>query len=85
MKHRLLQMLIAIDQLFNAIFAGWADETLSSRAYRCGKQNITPKKRWLFAYHLINLMFFSKAHCEIAYKSEQRRKHLPPAMRPDIN
>ena len=26
---------IAIDQLFNALIGGAADETLSSRAYRC--------------------------------------------------
>lgn len=28
------QVLIAIDQLANAIIGGWADETLSSRAWR---------------------------------------------------
>lgn len=31
---RLAQVLIALDQLANAICGGWADETLSSRAYR---------------------------------------------------
>ena len=28
------QILIAIDQLANAVIGGWADETLSSRAWR---------------------------------------------------
>ena len=29
-----LQILVAIDQVFNALLGGMADETLSSRAYR---------------------------------------------------
>ena len=28
------QILIAVDQLANAVIGGWADETLSSRAWR---------------------------------------------------
>lgn len=30
----LKQVLIAFDQLINALLGGWADETLSSRAWR---------------------------------------------------
>lgn len=30
----LKQVLIALDQLLNTLFKGYADETLSSRAYR---------------------------------------------------
>ena len=43
-----LQILIALDQLTNTIFGGWADETLSARCYR--------EKRWF--QHVINLLFF---------------------------
>lgn len=28
------QVLVALDQLVNALFGGWADETLSSRCWR---------------------------------------------------
>ena len=34
MRHWLLQVFIALDQLVNALLGGWADETLSSRAWR---------------------------------------------------
>lgn len=75
--NRLLQILIAFDQLCNACTPnGWADETLSSRAHRLSeKGNKTPKK-------FINLIFFlQKDHCKEAYESERFRYHLPPEFR----
>ena len=40
-------VIIAIDQLFNAITGGAADETLSSRAYRGAVLSEHPRKRGL--------------------------------------
>ncbi|MGY0399458.1 MAG: DNA helicase UvrD [Ostreibacterium sp.] len=76
-----LQILIAIDQLFNTLLAGWADETLSSRSYRNAVLDANPKKRWRFSYHFINALFFNKNHCKNAYASEQERNQLPFSMR----
>lgn len=69
---RLAQTLIALDQLANAICGGWADETLSSRAYR-----ESPR-----AEKFINTLFFwDKDHCYESYVSEQLRTQLPPELR----
>jgi hypothetical protein len=69
---RLAQVLIALDQLANAICGGWADETLSSRAYR-----ESPR-----AEKFINTLFFwDKDHCYESYVSEQLRTQLPPELR----
>ncbi|KOQ98344.1 uvrD/REP helicase [Haemophilus sp. C1] len=62
-------VVIAIDQLFNALTGGAADETLSSRTYRaCLKPQ--PKKRWRVLYRFINGIFFDSNHCKTAYESE---------------
>lgn len=66
------QVLIGIDQTFNAILGGWADETLSSRAHREGIA-------WLEA--LINAIFFDNHHCRDAYRGEVARRQLPPEFR----
>jgi len=69
-KKYIVQVLIGIDQLGNAIFGGWADETLSSRSYR-----LHHKKGWLIAEKFINtLFFFEKDHCRMAYEAELNRK-----------
>lgn len=69
---RLAQVLIALDQLANAICGGWADETLSSRAYR-----ESPRVE-----KFINTLFFwDKDHCYESYVSEQLRTQLPPELR----
>lgn len=70
------QILIAIDQLFNALLCGYADETLSARAYR---ERYTGLK---YAYHFINFLFFWQAnHCRAAYENEMNRKQLPTEYR----
>lgn len=48
MKSYLYHNLIAIDQLFNALTGGAADETFSSRCYRGAVLAEKPKKRWRF-------------------------------------
>ncbi|MEY8873300.1 DNA helicase UvrD [Haemophilus sp. SZY H52] len=63
-------VVIAIDQLFNAIIGGAADETLSSRTYRGAVLAEQPKKRWRVLYRLINGLFFDRNHCKTAYESE---------------
>lgn len=32
------QVMVAVDQLVNTLLGGWADETLSARAYRHAKR-----------------------------------------------
>lgn len=73
-----LQILIAFDQLINALLWGYADETLSARAYRHAE--IKKDRQW--PMKLINgLFFWQENHCEQAYMSEIERAHLPPSMR----
>lgn len=68
-----MQILIAVDQLANALLGGWADETLSSRVWR-------EDRRW--AVRAIDALFFwEPGHCRASYQSEQARRQLPPALR----
>lgn len=67
-------VVIAIDQLFNALTGGAADETLSSRTYRGAILTENPKKRWRVLYRFINSIFFDSHHCKTAYESELNRK-----------
>lgn len=70
-------VLIAIDQLFNALIGGAADETLSSRTY-CGAVLAKyPRKRWRIWYRVINALFFDANHCKTAYESEIKRRQYP--------
>jgi hypothetical protein len=71
------QVLIAIDQVFNTFTYikgdgfGFADETLSARAWRLREQSPYP-------YRIINgLFFWQENHCKEAYESEVNNKHLP--------
>jgi hypothetical protein len=78
MKHWLIQVVIAIDQLVNALLNGWADETLSSRAYRVAKNN-----RWhgKVLMNFINALFFNSDHCAGAYTDERKGRQLHPEFR----
>lgn len=67
------QILIAIDQLANTVIGGWADETLSSRAWR--------EKRRSLVVFIDCLFFWEKNHCENSYISERERIQLPPEFR----
>lgn len=72
------QILVAIDQLVNTLLWGYADETLSSRAYRHAE--IKKDRRWPMV--IINALFFwQDEHCKRAYESEIERAQLPPGMR----
>jgi len=65
------QVLIAIDQLFNALLGGMADETLSANAYRQARKG----RPWMARF--INLLFFDRNHCFDSYLAEVERRHLP--------
>lgn len=66
------QIAIAFDQLVNALLGGYADETLSARAYRTR----SPLECWLDA-----LFFWDENHCRTSYQSELERRQLPPQYR----
>ena len=67
------QILIAIDQLVNTLFGGWADETVSSMVWR---------KKHLVMIKIINAIFFWESnHCQSSYINERQRMHLPPEFR----
>ena len=73
------QFLVAVDQLINTLIPnGYADETLSSRAYRHAA--IKKDRRW--PMWLIDRLFFRQSeHCKSANESEVERSQLPPSMR----
>ena len=71
------QVLIAIDQLANVLLGGYADETLSARAYRISRDQ---NQHW--PRRVIDVIFFwDKNHCEESYLSEIVRRHLPRTYR----
>lgn len=77
-----LSLLIALDQLANALLWGYVDETLSSRAYRSAQLRTPAKRRWRLAERLINALFWRDRvgelrHCQLAYLGELAREHLP--------
>ena len=75
-----VQNWIAFDQWVNAtFFNGWADETLSARAYR---NAVKGNKKWDIIMRGINILFFwQNHHCRGAYAQEQKRMHMPPEYR----
>ena len=74
----LKQVGIAFDQFLNALCGGWADETLSCRAWRQREK----KKIWKIMRHVIDVLFFwQKDHCKTAFESELQRRHLPKELR----
>ena len=78
MGRRHKQIPIAIDQLVNTIFGGWADETISSVAWR--KRN--EGRGWALLRRFIDgLFFWQKDHCKTAYESEKNRLQCPPELR----
>jgi hypothetical protein len=73
----MIQFLVAFDQVMNTLVYikgdgfGFADETLSARAWRLREQSSLP-------YKVINgLFFWQENHCKEAYESEVNNKHLP--------
>lgn len=81
MKLYIKQVMIAIDQLVNAVFLGSPDETLSARAWRTeqrGKllgQILRPTIDFLA---IIVTLGRDDQHCFDSYMSEKLRSQLPP-------
>lgn len=83
MKHYLLQLLIALDQLICAAFGGWADESVSSYLHRLEAQR-KPAGRLLRP--VVDAVFAAwplrqPNHCRSAYDAERIRAHCPPELR----
>lgn len=79
MKRRILNLLIALDQLFYVILTlghGFPDETLSSAAYRTESQGkilgriFRPVIDWIFSP-------IESEHCRKSFDSEIRRLQSP--------
>ena len=71
------QVLVAIDQLLNTLLGGYADETLSSRAWRHKEDGSRSWPAWV----INKLFFWQDNHCKEAYESELKRNQLPPSLR----
>ena len=71
------KILIAADQFMNAMFDGWPDETLSSRAFRWEQNGV---RKW--PRIMIDCLFFWESeHCFQSYLSEREGRQLPPELR----
>ena len=66
MRTYLHNLLVACDQLVNALMGGWPDETLSSRC--C----------WLDG---LAALLGEAEHCRQSYESERTGRQLPPELR----
>lgn len=74
------QVLVAYDQLVNTYFRGWADESISSRAYRLSLSLPCNNCQWVKKL-IDKIFFFDPNHCEESYKSEKGRLQMPPELR----
>jgi hypothetical protein len=78
MKLWIINVLVALDQMINALLGGWADETISSRAYRMKDSGTA----WRLVHGGINLLLFIQPdHCRIANDYERNRWQMPPDLR----
>lgn len=72
------QNLIAFDQSVNALFGGYADETISARTYRMSLYS----NYWMLLRRVIDtLFFFDKNHCYKSWISEFEKHQLPEEYR----
>lgn len=82
MKHYLFQILIAFDQLLCTFIGGWADESLSSYAWRLEQKGKIWGRIWRPVADWFFRFFFSdNNHCHKSYLAERERAHLPPELR----
>lgn len=90
LKHNAHQLFVAVDQVANVLVTfftspAWADETLSSRAWRAWRDGKVMGRIWR---PIIDALFFwqkvrvdSTGHCHHAYLNERDRLHAPPETR----
>lgn len=86
MKRRLLNVLIAVDQLLWVLATlgnGMPDETISAAAWRMERQG---KLAGRILRPLIDLLFrpLEREHCRLSYESEVRGAQLPPTYQAHI-
>ena len=77
MKQRILNLLIALDQLIYVVITlgvGMPDETMSAAAYR---MELAGKPAGVFRQIIDALLWFDVDHCHQAYLSEAGKKQLP--------
>jgi hypothetical protein len=77
MKQRILNLLIAIDQLIYVVItlgSGCPDETMSSAAWRLEQKGKIQGK--IFRPLIDWLFWFDKDHCRTSYESEVNRNHF---------
>lgn len=84
LAHNIYQLLIAFDQFVNALTGLicfkekiWADESLSSRAYRMDRDGVRSWPRKL----VDGLFFWQREHCKSSYESEREGRQSPPELR----
>ena len=70
-------LLIAVDQLINAVIGGYCDETLSSRAWRWAQNGV---RAWPRSF-IDRLFFWEQNHCRKSFQSEREGRQLPPELR----
>lgn len=87
-KQWFLQLGVAFDQFVNVVITpgsegAWADETLSSRAYRMHKKGKLWGRFWM---PVIDWLFrpFGKEHCKHSYLAEGKRLQSPPEARDNV-
>ena len=68
------QVGVAADQLVNSLTGGYADETFSSRAYRC-------YPHVAMVIDKIAALLGDVNHCQASFESERTRKYMPPELR----
>ena len=73
------RILVALDQLINALIGGWPDETLSANAHRMRAKK-QPYWGWLAGF-IDTLFFWQKDHCFKAHMAERERRQLPDEYR----
>lgn len=77
MKHWFKQNFIGIDQLINTFFfGGFADETISARAWR--EEVFHGHGKWTWVRGTLDALFFWEInHCKNAWDSEMQRRQMP--------
>lgn len=70
---RIGEVLIAFDQLANAMLGGYADETISARCWRLRAY----KPYSILRPSIDGLFFWQRDHCKTAFESEVKRRQLP--------
>ena len=73
------KLLVACDQLLNALLGGWPDETLSSR---CWRWHVAGVRSWpCRCLDRLAALFGDREHCRKSYESERTGRQMPPELR----